>query len=142
MSRTITSVKAASGALAAIALIFGAVASGQAQSAKEGVTVQARKIVVLKHRNPRTGIQNETLELSERVGFSDIDIGTQVGEVALHGRIRSAAESVCGQLGKLFLATSAEDERMDRAACIRRAIDHATKAVQPAIVAAREARHK
>lgn len=142
MGRSITSVKAASGALAAIALVFGTVAAGQSNSAKEGVTVEASKIVVLKHREARTGIQNETLSLSERVGYSDIDIGTKVGEAALHGRIRTAAESVCGQLGKYFLATSAEDERQDRASCIERAVDEATEAVRPAIAAAREADHK
>lgn len=142
MGRSITSVKAASGALAAIALVFGAVAAGQSNSANEGVTVEATKVMVLKHRDARSGIENETLALSERVGYSDIDIGTKVGETALHARIMTAAESVCGQLGKYFLASSAEDERQDRASCIKRAVDDATEAVRPAIAAAREADHK
>lgn len=139
MNRTSTSVKLASDALAAIAFIVGTTASAQTNSAATNEMIGGQNVTLLTERNTRTGMEVETLRISKRVNFADIDIGTPKGEAVLHKRIEVAASTLCGQLGVLDPENSAQEEMTERSACVERAYGQAAQAVAPAIAAARKA---
>ncbi len=141
MSRTNASVTVASAALAAIALAIGTAALGQTSSAEKDVTVDASKIVVIRHGHPRHGIAKETVQLSEQVSFADLDLATEAGESELHRRIEATATAICKQLGALHPAGTAQGERMTRADCVKRAVDDTAEQTKQAIAAAHEGEH-
>lgn len=64
---------------------------------------------------------------TRKVRYSDLNLGTQTGAIALYNRIRQAAEQVCGDVDSRQLAEAAAAK-----ACINRAISSSVHSVNDA----------
>jgi UrcA family protein len=106
--------------IAMASIMLGALAVGQESPVRE-VRVEASKVVTITEHS-RTGIQNETVELSRKISFADLDLLTSDGVARLEKRVRETADAVCRQLGQLYPA-GASNERADQAACVKAAVD-------------------
>ena len=72
------------------------------------------------------------------VKYGDLNVSTVLGATALYGRIRSAAETVCGQFDNRDLAFQAR-----KSTCINRAIASAVTQVNaPALFVVYQARNR
>jgi UrcA family protein len=122
MNRGIIATCARSAVVTAMAsMMLGALAVGQDNPVRE-VKIEASKVVTITEHS-RTGIQNETVQLSRKISFSDLDLVTGDGAMQLEKRIRETAAAVCKQLGQLYPAGSASNEQTDQAACVKGAVD-------------------
>ncbi len=81
----------------------------------------------------------EIAQLSRRVGFADLKLGTRSGARELHRRIEMAAEVVCDQLARHF--PTATEEELPHGSCVEEAISSAKAQVDAAIAAAEKAMH-
>ena len=124
--------------LGPIALIAGACLASMALPADElsTITVEAGVVnkTVVGHSD--LGAPIEQVTLSRRVSFSDLDLATHSGAVALKKRVQEAARATCKQLDELYPL-----EEKNAPACIDKAVADSSRQVDEAIAAAeREAK--
>ncbi len=79
----------------------------------------------------RTGLPTEEVTVTRRVGYSDLDLKTHLGTLALKRRVEQAARLACKQIDALYPL-----ERREAPSCIRQAIAGANAQVEEAIAAA------
>jgi UrcA family protein len=99
----------------------------------EEVLVEASPIV----RSSQVTLGNNqpwkyTVMMSSRVGYSDLDLSTPDGVVALEKRVNAAATEVCDALGKAY-----PDTTPGTAKCAKNATEKAMASAQKAIAAAK-----
>jgi len=101
------------------------------------VTIQAGRGVVTKKQvgTTYTGIPIELVQLSRRVGYSDLDLSTTAGVDELRNRIQNTAKEACHQLDVLY-PLGAPDRDSGTAQCVQEAIDGATPQARAAVAAA------
>jgi len=80
-----------------------------------------------------TGIPIEELQLTRRVGYSDLDLASPSGAKELEKRIEQTAREACKQLDSLY---PLEVWLTDRETCVKQAIDGAMAQAKTAIAAA------
>lgn len=93
--------------------------------------VMIRRIVGRAH----TGIPIEEVQLTDHVTYSDLDLSTHIGAMALHRRVEDTARSACAQLAKLYPRSE-----NDTGECVSEAITKATPQVTRAIESAERKR--
>lgn len=122
----------------AVALAVTIAAMGQDKPTSQEVRISASKVVTVRNGHPRRGIRNETVQLTERVSYADLNLASSSGETMLEQRIRDTADAICAQLGVLFPTGSMRAEKMDRAACVKGAVDGAMAQARLATASAGE----
>jgi UrcA family protein len=119
----------------------GLVAVAPGASAQE-VKIEASKVVTVKNQHSKTGIQQETVQLSHTVSFADLDLATNTGASELKGRIQDTATQICKQLGVIYPAGTPSNESTDREACIKGAVDSAMGPASLAIASAQKGKQR
>ena len=115
-------------ALAAI-LYVTASAPVMAQAASEGeITVTAPRTV---ERSP-TGMAIETMMATRVVNYSDLNLRTGDGEIALQDRVKDAARKACDALDHAYPLTPPAGP-----ACTNTAVKEAAPQIKAAVAAAR-----
>jgi len=117
---------------------LGAIALADGAGGASEVRIEANKVVTT--TQGRFPNQNQTVQLARTVSYADLDLASAAGASELKSRVQATAEEICGQLGKLYPATSGPSEVNDRAACIKSAVDNAMGKVQLAIASAQKAK--
>jgi len=94
----------------AIALTVAAMVSGSALAQEaDDVTVQASRIEAVDlGRNP-SGVPILSVSVSHQVSYTDADLATPEGMVALEGRIREAARHGCREIDLSYPFTQPND---------------------------------
>ncbi len=122
--------------LGPVVLIAGACLGSMALAADElsTITVEAGVVnkTVVGHSD--LGAPIEQVTLSRRVSFSDLDLATNAGAVALKKRVEEAARASCKQLDELYPL-----EEKHAPECIDKAVAAASPQVDEAIAAAERA---
>ena len=113
-----------------------------AQKSTEEVKIEAAKVVTVRHGHSRTGIENETVQVSHKVSLADLDTATPAGAAELQSRIRDTADSICRQLGELYPAGSARNEEVDQSVCVKGAVENAMSQARQAIASAEGAKQR
>jgi UrcA family protein len=121
--------------------VMGVFAVAPSASAQE-VKIEASKVVTIKHQHSKTGIQQETVQLSHTVNFADLDLASATGASELKGRIQDTATQVCKQLGVFYPAGTPGNENTDRDACIKGAVDSAMGQASLAIASAQRGKQR
>ena len=97
----------------------------------EGVIVKGSRMVVENIGRSPNGVPISEISLSYKVGYSDLDLGTTEGRVALEKRINDAARAACKEIGRLHPGSKPDD-----AGCAKAAVDEAMIRMRDAIAAA------
>ncbi len=124
-------------ALGAVALaLASAVSFAQSNQELPEITVKAETPVV------RDGFDAnhrpvEIVELSRRVGYADLNVGTHSGAVELQKRVEMAAKVVCDELERSYPNSTESD--LQAGTCVQEAINSAKGEVDAAIAAAEKA---
>jgi UrcA family protein len=120
---------------AGIALaIAGSSAFAQGSNTLPQITVQASHGVTQKQvGRTSTGIPIEQVQLSRRVGYSDLDLSTSAGQAALETRIKTVAQEACKQLQTLY---PLEQWDTDNRTCVAEAVQQAMQQAKSAAAAA------
>jgi UrcA family protein len=84
-----------------------------------------------------TGVPTEEVSVTRRVSYSDLDLGTYAGAVALKQRVQKAAQLACEQLDELYPL-----EQPQAPSCIKEAVAAANQQVEAAITAAQRSAAK
>src|SRR6516225_5725458 len=111
-------------------------------ASSQEVKIEASKVVTVKHQHSKSGIQQETVQLSHTVNFADVDLATNTGANELKGRIQDTATQICKQLGVIYPAGTASNENTDREACIKGAVDSAMGPASLAIASAQKGKQR
>lgn len=102
------------------------------------VIVEAETPVAGAGRDAR-GFPIEVVQLSRRVSYADLHIGTHSGAIELHKRIETAAKAVCEELKRVYPHGS--EENNPSGSCIRDAIKNAMPQANAAIAEAEKSLH-
>lgn len=99
-------------------------------AASEGeITVTAPRT---RERSPTSGAPIEIITTSRMVNYSDLDLRTGDGQIALEGRVKEAARKACEFLDRAYPLSTP-----DGADCAKTAVKEATPQVTAAVAAAR-----
>ena len=79
----------------------------------------------------------EIVQLSRRVGYADLNVGTHSGAVELQQRVEMAAKVVCDELERSYPNSTETD--LQAGTCVQEAINSAKAEVDAAIAAAERA---
>jgi UrcA family protein len=123
---------------ATVALAF-ALSSGAVLAQNSGSQeVQSRgtPVLVTTDRDPRTGIENQKLQLSRNISYADLNLASPAGEEELKARVRDAANTICERLGQADPDPTASAQQQDRTNCVNNAVDDAMTQVRRAQTAA------
>jgi UrcA family protein len=88
----------------------------------------------------RTGIQNQRVQLSQNVSYSDLNLATQSGESELKARVHNVADAICDRLGQSDEPRAAIDATANHIQCVNSAVDNAMPHIRRAIASAEQAR--
>ncbi len=88
----------------------------------------------------RTGIQNQRVQLSQNVSYSDLNLATQSGESELEARVHNVADAICDRLGQSDEPRAAIDATANHIQCVNSAVDNAMPHIRRAIASAEQAR--
>ncbi len=88
----------------------------------------------------RTGIQNQRVQLSQNVSYSDLNLATQSGETELKARVHNVADAICDRLGQTEEPRAAMDATARHIQCVNSAVDDAMPHIRRAIASAEQAR--
>jgi len=88
----------------------------------------------------RTGIQNQRVQLSQNVSYSDLNLATQSGASELKARVHNVADAICDRLGQSEEPRAAIDATARHIQCVNSAVDDAMPYIRRAIASAEEAR--
>jgi len=88
----------------------------------------------------RTGIQNQQVQLSQNVSYSDLDLATQSGESELKARVHNVADAICDRLGQSDEPRAAMDATAHHIQCVNSAVDGAMPHIRRAIASAEQTR--
>ena len=88
----------------------------------------------------RTGIQNQQVQLSQNVSYSDLNLATPSGESELKARVHNVADAICDRLGQSDELRAAMDATAHHIQCVNRAVDDAMPHIRQAIASAGETR--
>ena len=80
----------------------------------------------------------EIVQLSRRVGYADLNVGTHSGAVELQQRVEMAAKVVCDELERRY--PNSTETGLQAGTCIQEAINSVKAEVGAAIAAAEKAR--
>lgn len=126
--KTITTVSVA--AAIASALISGVVL---AQNVEE-ITVQGTRVLDEKNAGRNSvGIPLVDVSLSYGVSYTDLNLASQYGPIALEKRVRDAAKAACEEIGRKYPLSTPSDE-----VCTKTATDKAMVKVHELVAAARQ----
>jgi UrcA family protein len=117
------------------ALLVTGLCFGTAALANELATIKIEASVINKKviETSDIGIPTEEVTVSRRVGYSDLNLTTHLGTMALRERVKKAAELACKQIDELYPL-----ERSEAPQCIKDAIAAADRQVDEAIAAAHQ----
>ena len=126
-------------ALAATGLVF-KTAPAIAQQAAEELEEIVVEAPIVRHVVARTttpgGAKIETIGLSRRVSYADLDLSKHVDVIELETRIKSTAKESCEKLDDMFPLVKPSG-RQEIRRCTDKAINSAAGQVQAAVVAAK-----
>lgn len=88
----------------------------------------------------RTGIQNQRVQVSQNVSYSDLNLATQSGESELKTRVHNVADAICDRLAQSEEPHAAIDATARHIQCVNSAVDNAMPHIRQAIASAEEAR--
>jgi UrcA family protein len=123
---------------ATVALAF-ALSSGTVLAQNSGsqeVQIRGTPVLVTTDRDPRTGIENQKLQLSRNISYADLNLASPAGEEELKARVRDAANTICERLGQADPDPTASAQQQDRTNCVNNAVDDAMTQVRRAQTAA------
>jgi UrcA family protein len=123
---------------ATVALAF-ALSSGAVLAQNSGsqeVQIRGTPVLVTTDRDPRTGIENQKLQLSRNISYADLNLASPAGEEELKARVRDAANTICERLGQADPDPTASAQQQDRTNCVNNAVDDAMTQVRRAQTAA------
>jgi len=129
---------------ATVALAF-ALSSGAAlgqSGASQEVQIRGMPVQVTTDRDPRTGIENQQLQLSQDISYADLNLASPAGRDALKARVRDAANTVCERLDRADPDTTAGAQQQDHTNCVNNAVDDAMTQVSRAQAAAEHPRNR
>ena len=109
------------------------VCAGALAQQLEGVDVEASRIVKERLGTSSVNAPIEAISLNYRVSYSDLDLSTHDGAVALKDRVNEAAKAACRQISQLYPSATPDD-----ASCTKQAVDSAMPSVKKAIAAAKK----
>lgn len=112
--------------------------TASALAAETTVNIQATRSQAVAPQQSLTGAQSNVAQLTQRVGYADLDLTTQRGANELTTRIQQAAASVCTQLGVLYPADSFFEQSLDQRTCVSGAVEGAMVQARVAIAGERE----
>ena len=144
MNRRMLVTQAVAATLATIALATSsAAATLQDSGAKPDVQIQAGKIVTVKQGvGIRPDMQDQVVQLTDRISVADLDLTTASGEAELENRIRDTANSVCDQLMGVGPASPAMVQFSDRNNCVHDATQGAMIQARQMIQLAQQAKRR
>jgi UrcA family protein len=123
---------------ATVALAF-ALSSGAVLAQNSGsqvVQIRGTPVLVTTDRDPRTGIENQKLQLSRNISYADLNLASPAGKEELKARVRDAANTICERLGQADPDPTASAQQQDRTNCVNNAVDDAMTQVRRAQTAA------
>jgi UrcA family protein len=88
----------------------------------------------------RTGIQNQRVQLSQNVSYSDLNLATQSGESELKARVHNVADAICDRLGQSDELQGAVGATAQHIQCVNSAVDNAMPHIRRAIASAEQTR--
>jgi UrcA family protein len=88
----------------------------------------------------RTGIQNQRVQLSQNVSYSDLDLATPSGESELEARVHNVADAICDRLGESDGLQAAIDATARHIQCVNSAVDDTMPYIRRAIASAEQTR--
>jgi len=112
-------------------VISSATAFGQDSSSQE-VMIRGAPVVTTEGWS-RTGIQNQRLQLSENISYSDLNLATPAGASELKARLHDAANAICNRLAESDEPHAAIDAEAHHIECVNGAVDGAMGQVKRAI---------
>jgi UrcA family protein len=118
-----------------------AISSGAAfaqDSGDQEVRIQGAPVVTSEGWS-RTGIQNQRVQLSQNVSYSDLDLATSSGASELKARVHNVADAICDRLGSDDLQ-AAIDAEANHIQCVNSTVDNAMPRVRRAIASAEQTR--
>lgn len=118
------------------AIVLGLAISSGAAFAQNGDDQEVRiqgVPVVTSDGWSRTGIQNQRVQLSQNVSYSDLDLGTPAGERELKTRVHNVADAICDRLGQTGEPWAAMDATARHIQCVNSAVDDAMPHIRRAI---------
>lgn len=128
---------AISGAMAIGLVISSGAAFGQNGGDQE-IRIQGVPVVTSQGWS-RTGIQNQQVQLSQNVSYSDLNLATSAGESELKARVHNVADAICDRLGQADEPRDAIDATANHIQCVNSAVDNAMPRVRRAIASAEQA---
>ena len=122
------------------AIVFAAavgVATAQEDNELSEVKVVAQKPVV-KAGKTASGREVETVQLTRRVSYADLDLSTRVGSDELRKRIEEASKAVCKDLLDMYPGSTADGvgELGREGSCVKKAMDGGMKEAKAHMAAA------
>jgi UrcA family protein len=105
-------------------------------SGSQEVQIRGTPVLVTTDRDPRTGIENQKLQLSRNISYADLNLASPAGEEELKARVRDAANTICERLGQADPDPTASAQQQDRTNCVNNAVDDAMTQVRRAQTAA------
>jgi len=125
------------------AAVLGLAISGGAAFAQDSgdqeVRIQGAPVVTAEGWS-HTGIQNQRVQLSQNVSYSDLNLATQSGENELKARVHNVADAICDRLGQSEEPRAAMDATAHHIQCVNSAVDDAMPNIRRAIASAQETR--
>lgn len=116
-----------------------AISSGAAfaQNGDQEVRIQGVPVVTSDGWS-RTGIQNQQVQLSQNVSYSDLNLATQSGESELKARVHNVADAICDRLDQSGEPGPAIGATARHIQCVNSAVDNAMPHVRRAIASAEQ----
>lgn len=122
-----------SGLIAATAALISVSAIAQQTAQIPEVQVQASAVIKKQEGKSSSGVPIETALVMIRVGYSDLSLATNSGQVLLKERVATAARDACARVGAQYPLGSAMTSDSD---CVRTAISDAKAQIDAAIESA------
>jgi UrcA family protein len=88
----------------------------------------------------RTGIQNQRVQLSQNVSYSDLNLATPSGASELKTRVHNVADAICDRLGQSDDLQAPMDATARHIQCVNSAVDDAMPHIRRVIASAEQAR--
>lgn len=102
--------------------------------------VESRGESITLYGHARAGTEPESVQLSQRVSYADLDLTTTRGARELTNRIDDAASNACDRAGKFYPPSSFQTEWQEMNVCVRNAVSAAMQQAKAAIAAAERER--
>lgn len=122
-----------------LALTVSAAAAFGENSDDQQVRIQGAPVVTTEGWS-RTGIQNQRVQLSHNVSYSDLDLATPSGASELKARVHGAADAVCDRLAQSDEASQTIGAEAQHIQCVNSAVDAAMVQVRRVIASAEQTR--